>query len=354
METLSKGVQLAEENYPVDTVFLDYNTVKKSADDFMTCLGTNRTNNPPEDNWFVLPSGDKVKVSHNNIVRLSLFGDGDPMHTILALYEPTRETHVIALYLNGKWWPVCNILKTSNTSRSGLVTVRSVGERVVLFLLSQVIFGVLERPPDGDTYFAPHPEKEFAKIVWQDGEAAGFYTVKRKGTLCDGCSGLSYLLPVLDTVFVRTQFRRRGLALRMLEDFCVSHGKEEFIGISRPVSSGMYQVCRKYLQAQERDRERLYEVEAPGGWTQRRNVWLSVQLSRCSENADSSLEKNLSEVESESIGTSGKAEKGPDVPNAASVDTAAHKARRNPRRCRTRPTAEEEESGNSKQSRVLN
>lgn len=26
------------------------------------------------------------------------------------------------------------------------------------------------------------------------------------------------------------------------------------------------------------DRERLYEVEPPGGWGQRRNIWLSIQL----------------------------------------------------------------------------
>ncbi|KAJ8252133.1 hypothetical protein COCON_G00214450 [Conger conger] len=289
METLSKGVQLAEENYPVDTIFQDYNTLKKNADEFMTYL---ETNSPSENNWFILPSGAKVKVSNNNIARLSLFGDGDSTHTILALYEPPLETHVIALYLNGKWWTVSNVLKTSNSSRSGLVTVRSVGERVVLFLLSQVIFGVFERHTDADTYFAPHPEKEVAKILWQDGEATGFFTVKPKGTLCDSCSSLSYLLPVLDTVFVRTEFRRKGLAFRMLEDFCVSYAKEEFIGISHPVSSSMHQVCRKYLQGQERDRDRLYEVEAPGGWAQRRNVWLSLQLSRYS-----SLENNLPEAE---------------------------------------------------------
>ncbi|XP_061078608.1 protein FAM169B isoform X2 [Conger conger] len=264
METLSKGVQLAEENYPVDTIFQDYNTLKKNADEFMTCL---ETNSPSENNWFILPSGAKVKVSNNNIARLSLFGDGDSTHTILALYEPPLETHVIALYLNGKWWTVSNVLKTSNSSRSGLVT-------------------------------------EVAKILWQDGEATGFYTVKPKGTLCDSCSSLSYLLPVLDTVFVRTEFRRKGLAFRMLEDFCVSYAKEEFIGISHPVSSSMHQVCRKYLQGQERDRDRLYEVEAPGGWAQRRNVWLSLQLSRYS-----SLENNLPEAERESIVATDKAEK---------------------------------------------
>lgn len=37
-------------------------------------------------------------------------------------------------------------------------------------------------------------------------------------------------------------------------------------------------VCQKFLQQREEHWERLYEVEAPGGWSQRRNIWLSIQL----------------------------------------------------------------------------
>lgn len=39
-------------------------------------------------------------------------------------------------------------------------------------------------------------------------------------------------------------------------------------------------VIRKFLQQHEEHRARLYEVEAPGGWTQRRNIWLNIQLGR--------------------------------------------------------------------------
>ncbi|KAJ8417413.1 hypothetical protein AAFF_G00286400 [Aldrovandia affinis] len=350
METSSMRVQLPEENYPVDASLLDYDILRQSADDFMACL---ETNSPSENNLFALPCGAKIQVTHNNIGRLSLFGDGDPSHTVLALYAPERETHVVALYLNGKWWTVNDALKTTSKSRSGLVMVRSVGERVVLFLLSQVIFRVLERPPGEGTYFTPHPAGEVAKIIWQDGEAAGFYTVKQKGTLCNSCSSLSYLLPVLDTLFVRMRFRRRGIALQMLEDFCRSYTNEEVVGISRLVSSGMYQVCRKYLQAQDQDRDRLYEVEAPGGWTQRRNVWLSIQLSHCSANTDSSLGQNLSGVESERKVTPDEVEKGLDCQNATSVESVVRMPQRNSGQKRTGKTAEEKESINSKRAKVL-
>lgn len=156
--------------------------------------------------------------------------------------------------------------------------VESVMERVVLFLLSQVIFGILERPLKDDLYFSSYSVWEHGKILWHNGEAVGFYTSKKRGnlffwhllviawshcnksdssmlllylenkvfflfllgSLCDGYTGQSYQLPVLDTVFVRCHSRRTGLALQMLEDFCLSQPTEGILGISFPMSTGMY------------------------------------------------------------------------------------------------------------------
>lgn len=59
------------------------------------------------------------------------------------------------------------------------------------------------------------------------------------GSLCDGFTRRSYQLSVLDTVFVRTQWRRSGLALQILADFCKSLPNEEVIGISCPISPSM-------------------------------------------------------------------------------------------------------------------
>lgn len=56
-------------------------------------------------------------------------------------------------------------------------------ERVILFLMSQIIFGILERTLDEEIHFSPHPLEEFGKILWQDGEAVGFYTIKKKGNM---------------------------------------------------------------------------------------------------------------------------------------------------------------------------
>lgn len=52
------------------------------------------------------------------------------------------------------------------------------------------------------------------------------------------------------------------------------------------IVSPVCSVCRRFLQLHEQHGERLYEVEAPGGWTQRRNIWLNIQLGRYSSGRD--------------------------------------------------------------------
>ncbi|XP_034540828.1 protein FAM169B-like [Notolabrus celidotus] len=72
----------------------------------------------------------------------------------------------------------------------------------------------------------------------------------------------------------------------MLEDFCSSFSTEKFLGVSSPLSPSMVAVCRRFLLQHEEHQERLYEVEAPGDWTQQRNIWLNIQLGRYSLSTD--------------------------------------------------------------------
>lgn len=52
-------------------------------------------------------------------------------------------------------------------------------------------------------------------------------------------------------------------------------------------------VCKKYLETNEEERDRLYEVEAPGEWTQRRNVWLNIQLQKLQQDCQDSACESL-------------------------------------------------------------
>lgn len=37
-------------------------------------------------------------------------------------------------------------------------------------------------------------------------------------------------------------------------------------------------VCQKFLQTYPEEQKRLWEVEAPGDWSQRVNIWLKIQM----------------------------------------------------------------------------
>ncbi|KAF7645193.1 hypothetical protein LDENG_00208640 [Lucifuga dentata] len=264
--------------YPVDLTDVDHSNLTSASELYLSALES-RTHN---EEWFQSSQPTKVAITRNNVSRLRLFDDDQPDCTLLVLHAPDDHTQVVALYLNGDWWCVDDVLRTSSKSRTGLVLlvcfvqVQSVLERVVLFLLSQVV----ARASQEEALFSPHPRTELGKLLWRDGEAVGFYTTKQKGSLCGRWTGQCYLLPVLDTVMVRRRWRRRGFGLQMLEDFCSSFPKEEVLGVSSPLSPSMVAVCRKFLQQHKEHQERLYEVEAPGGWTQWRNIWLNIKLGR--------------------------------------------------------------------------
>ncbi|XP_045416592.1 protein FAM169B-like isoform X2 [Lemur catta] len=227
---------------------------------------------------FSLPTGEQVKLEASSVCFCTVYRD-EPQHKILVLVNPQDTKTVVAVYTKKCWWFTEDVLKTSDPAREGLMKVQSFGERIVLFILNVIIFGRLERNlDDDDMFFLPHSAKEQAKILWRHGAAVGFYTIKMKGSLCGDGTGACYLLPVFDTVFVRRKHRRQGLGMAMLQDFCETFPEDEALGISCPISPAMYQVCRQFLLAHPEERGRLWEVEPPGAWGQRGNIWLKVQL----------------------------------------------------------------------------
>ncbi|XP_058011951.1 protein FAM169B-like isoform X2 [Ahaetulla prasina] len=225
-----------------------------------------------------VPGHKNIKVEASSMNFLPLYRD-DSECCLLVLTDPQDKNTVLAIYFNNSWRLPEDLIKTSDPLREGLKQVQTFQERIVLFVLNCIIFGTLERSLTDDTVvFVPHPKKEDARIFWKSGEAAAFYTVKRKGNLCGGHTSQCYMLPVLDTMFVRKKFRRHGLGMKMLQDFCQSFPSEEALGLSCPLSAEMEKVCQKFLETYPKQQPRLWEVEAPGDWTQRVNIWLKIQL----------------------------------------------------------------------------
>ncbi|XP_067411720.1 protein FAM169B-like isoform X2 [Emydura macquarii macquarii] len=274
MEAEETGRAAAGHLYPVDFLAGNPEVLQEASEAYYEKL-LQQTSSTPE--FFSIPGGEKVKLEDSSVCFLPVYRE-DPKYKILVLRDPQDNKTVLAIYLNQSWWPIEDIVKTADSSREGLIQVQTFGERIVLFVLNCIIFGMLERSSANDTFFVSHSAKECAKIFWRNGDAVAFYTVKMKGSLCDVNTSQCYLLPVLDTAFVRRKFRRCGLGMKILHDFCQSFVTEDALGISCPISADMYRVCQKFLQTHPEEQERLWEVEAPGDWSQRVSVWLKIQL----------------------------------------------------------------------------
>lgn len=274
MEAEETGRAAAGHLYPVDILAGNPEVLQEATEAYYEKL-LQQASSPPE--FFSIPCEEKVNIEDSCMCFLPVYRE-DPKYKILVLTAPQDKEKVLAVYLNQSWWSIEDVLKTADSSREGLIQVQTFGERIVLFVLNYIIFGLLERSSDNDTFFVSHSAKESAKIFWRNGDAVAFYTAKMKGSLCDENTSQCYLLPVLDTVFVRRKYRRCGLGMKMLHDFCQSFVTEDALGISCPISADMYQVCQKFLQTYPEEQDRLWEVEAPGDWSQRVSIWLKIQL----------------------------------------------------------------------------
>lgn len=150
--------------------------------------------------------------------------------------------------------------------------ITTFGERIVLSVLNRIIFRHLEHSAD-DPVFLSHPHDETAIIMWKDGKAIGFYSVKLKGKLINLFLSDTWQMNVLDTIFVRKRYRHQGLACRMLEHFLDLYPKQD-VGLSYPVEESMLSICKKVLSQRPADKLRMWECREPGYPYQRRSIWL--------------------------------------------------------------------------------
>ncbi|RMC16424.1 hypothetical protein DUI87_06753 [Hirundo rustica rustica] len=94
------------------------------------------------------------------------------------LYQTIARFRIsVALYLADQWWSIDDIVRTSVPARQGLHQVKSVGERIVLYVLNRIIYRTQEMEKN-EIPFLCHGSSHFAKIMWKKGEAVGFYSVK--------------------------------------------------------------------------------------------------------------------------------------------------------------------------------
>ncbi|NXA64413.1 F169A protein, partial [Mohoua ochrocephala] len=277
-------------SFPVDILNnYSHEDLENSAEDYLFDL---RWGNPNSPEFFSLPDRRKVPISLTSVGFVPLYGE-EQTHKVLALFAPWDSLTAVALYLADQWWSIDDIVRTSVPSRQGLHQVKSVGERVVLYVLNRIIYRTQEMERN-EIPFLCHGSSHYAKIMWKKGEAIGFYSVKPTGSVCSSLLHQKYKLPVLDTMFVRKKHRGKDSGLIMLEDF-VDSFTEEPLGLRYPlVFSCVCSACKQYLEKYPEDKNLLWQVEGGGDWFQRKSIISIVQKENLRIAAEASKKENKS------------------------------------------------------------
>ncbi|NWZ52128.1 F169A protein, partial [Haliaeetus albicilla] len=281
-------------SFPVDMLkTCSHQDLESSAEVYMSGL---RYKNPDCPEFLSLPDHRKIPISLSTVGFVPLYGQ-EQTHKVLALFAPGDSLTAVALYLADQWWSIDDIVRTSVTARQGLHQVKSVGERIVLYVLNRIIYRKQEMERN-EIPFLCHGSNDYAKIMWKKGEAIGFYSVKPTGSVCNSYHGQSYQLPVLDTMFVRKKHRGRDLGLIMLEDFVHSFSADS-LGLRYPLSSFIVfsyvcSACKQYLEKYPEDHNLLWEVEGAGCWFQRTSIISKWQKEKLKIAAEASQKENKS------------------------------------------------------------
>ncbi|NXN41485.1 F169A protein, partial [Rhinoptilus africanus] len=273
--------------FPVDKLnSYSHEDLQSSGEEYLTDL---RYRNPNNVEFFTLPDHRKIPIRLSTVGFVPLYG-GEQTHKVLALFAPRDLFTAVALYLDGRWWSTDDIVTTSVPTRQGLHQVKSLGERIVLYVLNRIIYRTQEMGRNEIPYLC-HGPNDYVKIMWKKGEAIGFYSVKPAGSACSSYGSKTYKMSVLDTIFVRRRHRVKDYGLLMLEDF-VKCFPEHALGLRYPLSAFVYTACKKYLEKYPEDHKLLWEVQGPGCWFQRANIMSMIQKEKMPKIAEASKKEN--------------------------------------------------------------
>ncbi|KAJ7335854.1 hypothetical protein JRQ81_013795 [Phrynocephalus forsythii] len=258
--------------FPVDLLDnYSHEDLESSGEDYLSDL---RCADPENPEFLSFGNNVKIPICLSTVGFVPIYG-GEERHKVLALFAPEDSLAAVALFLADHWWTIDDILRTSAPSREGLLQVKSIGERVVLYVLNRIIYRKQEIEKN-EFPFLCHGSHDYAKILWRKGEAIGFYSVKLPGSLCSAFLTQSYQLPVLDAMFVRKKHREKDFGLLMLEDFVDSFTEDALacnhcvLCICQTCSVSCFlPACQKYFERYPGDHDLLWEVEGIGHWHQR-------------------------------------------------------------------------------------
>ncbi|XP_033107557.1 soluble lamin-associated protein of 75 kDa-like isoform X2 [Anneissia japonica] len=226
--------------------------------------------------YFCKKCGNEINLSDVNVVEFSVYDTNSVR--LPAIPCKSTDCPIGLLQIQGVWLSIDEVLICGRNRPNGFQKVSSTGERIALSVLNNILYKVLDRKAN-DPEFLPHAFNEYAKLLWINNTAVGFYTVKERGTWCGSQSqALSWQLTILDTVYINSTHRRQGHALLALHDFLKTFPDED-LGISEPVSESMMLVCKRFVKENPVEAERLWLCTLPADNSHSENLVLRIALS---------------------------------------------------------------------------
>ncbi|KAK7867900.1 hypothetical protein R5R35_002823 [Gryllus longicercus] len=212
---------------------------------------------------------DRCKITIQNNEKLSSFVRIDGVS--FSLRRCPSCSKCIGFQVPEGWCSIDQILKR-DLQISGLHPAISTEDKVIHYILRQFLHNEDEYLKDDTRAIFDEPDKhDVVVLLWINGSAIGFYTLKSKGTWIEETDE-AYNMTTLDTIFIRKCHRRNGYCQEMLRHICASNNDED-IGVSKPISPEMKAALQKFLTDQPHMRSRLWEINGTGGEGHQKLVW---------------------------------------------------------------------------------
>lgn len=183
--------------------------------------------------------------------------------------------HFVAIMLNGEAIDVNNSYGDRLENR--WLEVQTDRDKVLFYILSQIIYPNFDtpRPEKFESLYALPDEFDVVLLRWQGGKTIGFYTVKPTGTEVSS-TRRRYTMPVVDTAYIRSEYRNQGFGTEILYDV-IKRFPNEDIGFSKPISNGMLTILKKFLTSYKEYRLRFWQIADYDTEESQQLVWCRVK-----------------------------------------------------------------------------
>jgi len=175
---------------------------------------------------------------------------------------------------NNTWVRISEVLQNEDEDLVGWKEAVNFHERWLQSVLNNVVYYLNEPPDPGQNecdYCLPCKEDKIF-LYWSKKELVGFCTMKCKGTLVPGTFMERYSCDIVDSVFIKKSFRRKGLTHELISKLVECY--EGDIAFSSPLSNAMKKLLINFLTFQPNKRDHFWLCPEDGDLDMKKNIWM--------------------------------------------------------------------------------